>query len=256
MNKVKICIIVIIILFSYVIGNILPIQCLVPNIVWNRQISSGELVYYFITFIQAVGTIAAVIIALFSDNIKAYFRRPNLEIKLHKDEILEELNNNKINLKAKRYHNSIDVFNSGNLNADNCEISVDSILFKGLGSNSSIELISMEYELRWSGNDDKKVTYIPIQGKKNFQIYEILPPEEQGTPNENDIVKVPPRLIIGKFEVPEEYCGGEWCVSINIYSPCMKPIKCKLTIKWDGSWEYRQMEMKEKVTNKIEISKD
>jgi hypothetical protein len=239
---------------AYFIGNFMPIKALVPNIDWDKKISSGELFYYSICFIQAIGTIAAVLVALFSENIKGYFRKPVLSIDLHNKELMEELDNNgEKNRKAKRYHNSIDVFNKGNINAESCEIYIDSILFVRLGMNTPIELLQNEHILYWSGNEQRNNTYIPLQGKKSFQIFEIFPPEEQGTPGGGDTATIPPKLVIGSYKIPDEYCGGKWEVKICLYTPTLKPQKFKVTIEWDGSWENRQMEMKSKVTNKIEL---
>lgn len=244
----------IIAVIAYFTGNFMPIKVLVPNIDWDKKISPGELFYYSISFIQAIGTVAAVIIALFSENIKGYFRKPVLSINLHNNELIEELDNNgEKNKKAKRYHNSIDIWNKGNINAENCEICIDSILFWGLGMNTPIELLQSEHVLYWSGNEKRNNTYIPVQGKKNFQIYEIFPPEEQGTPGGGNTATIPPKLIIGSYKIPDEYCGGKWEVIICLYTPTLKPQKFKVTIEWDGSWENRQMEMKGKVTNKIEL---
>lgn len=239
-------------IIAYLLGNIVPIKAFVPNVDWNKQISSGELFYYFINTIQAIGTVGAVIIALFSDNIKNYFRKPKLDISLHSNDLIEELDNcNGENRKAKRYHNSVDVFNKGNINAESCEIYIDSILFKGLGMQNSIELLQSEHLLYWSGNEKRNNTYIPVQGKKSFQLYEIFPPEEQGTPG-GSASKVPPQLFIGSYKVPDEYCGGKWEITICLYSPSLKPQKFKVIIEWDGNWENRQMEMKGKVRNSIE----
>lgn len=243
---------VVFVLSAYLTGNFVPIRTFIPNVDWNRTISSGELFYYFINTIQAIATVLAVIVALFIDSIKNYFRKPELNVSLHNNDLMEELDNcNETNRKAKRYHNYIDIFNKGNVNAESCEIYIDSILFKGLGMQNSIELLQSEHLLYWSGNEKRSNTYIPVQGKKSFQIYEILPPEEQGTPGGN-ASKIPPQLFIGSYKVPDEYCGGKWEITICLYSPSLKPQKFKVIIEWDGNWENRQMEMKGKVRNSIE----
>lgn len=245
--------ILIIAIFAYLVGNFVPVKVFIPNIDWDKKICAGEVFYYFICGIQATGTVAAVVVALFSENIKGYFRKPKLSIDLHNKELIEEFDNSDgKNIKAKRYHNSIDIFNQGNTNAENCEICIESISFWGLGMNESSELLQNEQELNWSGNEHRNKTYIPVQGKKSFLIYEIFPPEQQGTPNGNT-ESIPPKLLIGGYKIPSEYCGGKWDVIICLYTPTLKPHKFKVTIEWDGSWENRQMEMRRKVTNKIEI---
>ena len=55
-------------IIAYLLGNIVPIKAFVPNVDWNKQISSGELFYYFINTIQAIGeknkTLSSVFIIL------------------------------------------------------------------------------------------------------------------------------------------------------------------------------------------------
>lgn len=235
----------------YLIGNIVPVKIFIPNIDWARQVSSGEFFYYFICTVQAIATVGAVIVALFNDSIKGYFRRPKLNIDLHNRELTEELDSNDTTTrKAKRYHNSIDIFNVGNINAEDCEICIDSIQFTGIAMGEAVELLQSEHVIYWSGSEKRTSTYIPVQGKKSFLIYEIFPPEEQSTPGGNS-QSIPPRLSIANYKIPDEYCGGKWEVYICVYSPCLKPQKFKITIKWDGSWEDRQMEMRRKVKNEI-----
>lgn len=246
------CIALLIVILAYIFGCIIPFKAFIPNIDWNKQISPGELVYYFICTLQAIGTIGAVIVALFNDNIKSYFRKPKLSINLHNNDICEELDEHKDgSRKAKRYHNSIDIVNEGNTTAENCEIYIESISFTGLGMKTSVELLQNDYFLSWSNSEQKNSTYIPVNGKKSFQLYEILPAEEQGTPGGGNRAKIPAQLVIGSYKVPSEYCGGKWNIMICLYSPSSKLHKFQVTIDWDGNWEDRQMEMKNKVKNSI-----
>lgn len=240
-------------ILSYIIGNIFPVKIFILNIDWKQACSPGEVFYYFICVIQAIATIAAVIVALFNDDLKRYFKKPKLTVTLHKEELIEELVKNcGSEKKAARYHNSIDIFNSGNENVQECEIYIDGISFKGLGMQKTIELLSKSICLNWNDNVSEPKTFIPMQGKKSIQIYEIFPPEEQSTPGGNDVEQIPPSLRIGSYNVPNEYCGGTWEITLCLYSPTLKPFKFKVTLEWDGCWENRQMEMKNKVKNSIE----
>lgn len=237
-------------IIAYILGNIIPWKVFVPNIDWTKKISSGEYFYYCITVIQAIGTIGAVLVALFSDAIKSYLRKPALEFRLHKENVSEVLDENKTNIKAKAYHGAIDIFNNGNSNAEDCELHVESIIFKGHGMTCGTELLSGDYPLSW--NEDDKKTYIPVRGKKSFSILTILPPISQSTPG-GQAQTLPASMSIGTFETPAEFNGGEWTVSISLYSPCLgKPHKLSLIIVWDGSWENRETEMKKKIRLTLE----
>ncbi len=249
MWKLLLCLLIL--LVGYVLGVFCPLKVFQPNVDWSKQISSGELFYYTVSFFQSICTFAAVIIALFNDSIRSHFRKPNLQVRLRSNDIIEELDSNTAPLrKAVRYHNSIDIFNEGNENADNCEISIESISFIGLGMQQPINILQNSIDLYWNGTSDQNKTYIPAQGKKYFQYIEIQPPTEQSTPGGASDT-TPPRLSIGTFMVPSEYGGGKWTATVLLSSPKSKPQRFKIVIDWDGTWENRQMEMKNKVKSNI-----
>lgn len=240
------------IILGYFICVFIPCKIFIPNIDYGKQYSTGEYYYYIISTIQAIGTVGAVIVALFMDTIKSFFRKPKLEIRLHHEDLQEELNNSTdVDKKAKRYHHSIDIHNFGNINAENCEIHMENIQFTGLGMQKPTEIMQNEVILKWHGTIQSETTYIPVQGKKSFQLFEVFPPEELSTKGGRSQQK-PPYIIIGDFQVPNEYCGGKWNVLFCLYSPNIKPLKFNVIIDWDGKWENRQMEMKNKIKTTIQ----
>lgn len=237
---------------GYLFSVIFPCQILVPNIDYEKSCSAGEYYYYFISTIQAIGTVGAVIVALFMDTIKSYFRKPKLEICLHHKDLQEDLNNSTdIDKKAKRYHHSIDIYNNGNINAENCEIHIENIQFTGLGMQQPVEIMQNEIILKWHGTVQSETTYIPAQGKKSFLLFEVFPPEELSIKGGRSQQK-PPYIKIGDFQVPDEYAGGKWDVAFCLYSPNIRPLKFNVVIDWDGKWENRQMEMKNKIKTTIQ----
>lgn len=242
---------VFLLLIGYTFGNIIPTEVFQFNIDWNRKLSPGEVYYYTVETFIAIGTIAAVVVALFSDVFKGMLWRPKLEVRLHYPDLQEDLDSSSSsNKKACRYHHSIDIFNSGNINAELCEVHIERIQFQGIGMNQAVDILSNEKSICWMGSKQEEITYIPVQGKKTFPLFEILPPQTQSVKGSSSQT-IPPHMIIGDFRIPDEYLGGTWILSFCIYSPKIKPQKFTVTIKWDGSWEHRQMEMKNKITTAI-----
>ncbi|MBR0041782.1 MAG: hypothetical protein IJP36_02175 [Bacteroides sp.] len=250
----KVLLIILLVIIMYILGSLFPIKIFTFDIDWNEPTTPGELFYYFICLVQAIGTVCAVIIALFNDSIKAFFKKPKLDINLGSDNVLEELNiinSPEDERKAIKYYNVVDISNNGNANADDCEVYLEKISFTGLGSGSPVTIMRNDFQINWNGNEEKKVTYIPIHGKKSFQLFEMLPPEEQGTPG-GAAQQLPASLKIGYYMVPSEYRGGKWEATFGMYSPTLSsPIKIEVLIEWDGSWEKRQMEMKSKLKTTI-----
>lgn len=240
----------------YILGVLFPINQLQFNIDPEKTISSGEAFYYLICVFQTLGTIGAVIVALFSENIKNFLRKPQLNAKLHKEHVCEDLislpNSDK---KAKRYYNLIDIYNEGNTIANDCEIIIESISFSsGLDPKSSVDLIHKEIVVKWITDEEIRSTYIPVLGKKSFMLYEIFPPDEQSTPDGKKQTK-PSYLKIGNYKVSEEYKGGSWTVNYCLQSTSLNhPHKFSVKIVWDGGWENREKEMKNKVSSYINVN--
>lgn len=144
---------------------------LVSSIDQNEKVSIGDMVYYTICTVQAIATVLAVLVALFSDDIKHYFHKPQLKFSMRSNHILEELDptENKTRV-AKSYHNRIDIENIGKANAEECQAYIESVKFKGIGGQSHVEIFSGESHIVWNGIDGSRnaTTYIPPKGKKVF----------------------------------------------------------------------------------------
>ena len=138
----------------------------------NTPISKGDYYGNVINGFVAFGTCSAVIVALFLDEIRSLFKKVTFVIQLNSDEAIEEVENIKGTKKARRYHNSIQFFNNGNINAQNCELYVESASF--ISDNSTTTLTVENAPINWNlGNN---IVYIPYQGKKVLPLFEIIAP--------------------------------------------------------------------------------
>jgi hypothetical protein len=241
-------------IFFLLIGIYSPLtEILISSIDQNEKVSIGDMVYYTICTVQAIATVLAVLVALFSDDIKHYLHKPQLNFSMRSNHILEELDptENKTRV-AKSYHNRIDIENIGKANAEECQAYIESVRFKGIGGQSYVEIFSGESHIVWNGIDGSRnaTTYIPPKGKKSFRLYEIMPPQEGSTPD-GKISNSIPRLQIPGVEIPAEYCGGEWIITIIFFSRLITPKHLSITINWNGRWEQREMEMKKHISNTL-----
>ena len=171
-------------IIGYFLGVFLPLG-LGPCEMTNTPISKGDYYGNVINGFVAFGTCSAVIVALFLDEIRSLFKKVTFVIQLNSDEAIEEVENIKGTKKARRYHNSIQFFNNGNINAQNCELYVESASF--ISDNSTTTLTVENAPINWNlGNN---IVYIPYQGKKVLPLFEIIAPQKQSTPDgKTDII--------------------------------------------------------------------
>lgn len=233
-------------IIGYFLGVFLPLG-LGPCEMINTPISKGDYYGNVINGFVAFGTCSAVIVALFLDEIRSLFKKVAFVIQLNSDEAIEEVENIKGTKKARRYHNSIQFFNNGNINAQNCELYVESASF--ISDNSTTTLTVENAPINWNlGNN---IVYIPYQGKKVLPLFEIIAPQKQSTPDgKTDIIPAILK-ILGLKNI--EAKAGKWEIIYCLYSTNSKPQKFKYIVEWNGNWEERQTEMKDILKMKLEM---
>lgn len=230
-------------IFGYLMGNFLPFN----NMLKLHNISKLDLCNIIINFFVALGTCLAVFVALFSDEIRSMFKKVNFNIYLENDEAIEDVEDIKGTKKAKRYHNSIHFFNKGNINAQNCELYLEYATFTS-GSTTTTLLIE-NTPISW--NTGNSIVYIPCQGKKVLPLFEIIAPQKQSTPDGKTDTIPADIKILGMKSIDSK--AGKWEFTYCLYSINTKPQKFKYTIEWNGEWEDRQTEMKDKLKMQIDM---
>ena len=231
---------------GYFLGVYVPFG-LGPSNFNGASVSKGEYYGNIINVFVALGTCSAVIVALFSDEIRGCFKRVSFDIKLENSDVIEEVESVKGTKKAKRYHNSVQLFNNGNMNAQNCELYLENAKFS---FENSIATLTVETTpIRW--NQESSTVYIPYQGKKVLSLFEIIAPQKQSTPDgKTDSVPAVLRILgLKNIEAKE----GKWELTYCLYSTNSKPQKFKYSLEWNGSWEERQTEMKNCLKMKLEV---
>lgn len=229
---------------GYILGWIIPPWHIIPE---NSGMSQAESYETMINLLTAIGTIAAVIVALFLNEIRSCFKAVKLDARLHSDEFKEDVEDVKKIKRATRYYNELLIVNSGNLNALNCELYIESA--KIIYRNNSIRQLHIPNDQVWGGISGKEI-YIPSDGKKIIPLFELLQPEEQSTPDGNLVSTLPRLKILGI----DELTGIDGVVHIEycIYAVNSHPLRFQLSLDWTGKWEQRKEEMKNLLKLKIE----
>lgn len=215
----------------------------------HAPITIGDFYANLIGTFSAFGTICAVIVALFLEEIRALFKKVSFKIELANEEVAEDLENFQKTKKAIRYHNEVHIANIGNINARNCELYIENANFS---SESSLNTISVENTpIKW--NKDSDSVYIPNLGKKVLRIFEFIAPQQQATP-EGDNGEIPAKFkILGLPDTDAINSQCQWEITYCLNSINSKPLKFKFTINWNGKWEDRQKEMVKNLTMNLEV---
>jgi len=242
---------VICLIIGYFIGVHLPYNW-GAIMITNTPISKAEYYQLVTSIFEAVGTCAAVIVALFLNEIRAYFKKVSFNITLSSEEAFEEVEDIKGVKKASKYYNHIEFFNKGNINAQNCELYLENAEFFISDNNKNSDSFSVGNEpIDWGKNSGPSV-YIPSQGKKTLRFFEMIAPQKQSNPNGNDNKTIPPQYSFLGFPSIVDAKKGRWELLYCLNSTNSKPQRFKLSIDWNGEWEGRQADMKKLLTMKLE----
>ena len=181
--------------------------------------------------------IITALLAVFGDSVRQLLRHPLLTAKLRTEKTKEDLLDPKARQKkAKRFYNIIDILNTGKQNASDCELIIESILYKD--GTEEQEILTDETEIEFMGGKN----YISVNGKKSILLYELLAAEEQGQTKGNT-EQLQPQLRICGVLMPSQYSKGKIIVSIRLNTLSTKSMLIKAELTWDGIWENRSVDM-------------
>lgn len=189
---------------------------------------------------EVVGSIGAVIIALFKDEILWLLKHPELTTDADTVDFLSDDDASGQNVVSSRYFKPIRVLNTGKTTAKNCRIIIDSIVYGAKDKLVKNELLSSPQDVRWqiSGNQKEDIA---VACNRVFELFQILP--ERREDKSKKIPLVPTKLFIGGFEVKTEHNGGEYIVTFKIESENLDPKVFKIKITWTGAWRNQKTEM-------------
>lgn len=141
-------------------------------------------------------------------------------------------------------------FNTGNINAQNCELYLENAEFFFENSSRCATSLSVGNEpISW--NNANTSVYIPAQGKKVLHIFEMIAPQKQTNPDGKiDNIKPVEYVFLGLPSM--EAKKGKWELTYCLYSTNSKPQRFKYSVVWNETWEDRQTEMKNMLTMKLE----
>ncbi len=246
----KFILLIIAFIVGYTLGNFIPIEIFKPKFI-EESISKTEYYKIMLALVSACITFCAVLVALFKDDFREYWKRPKIEFHTPNEMTVEDLSASleTENIFANKYISRIEVKNVGNLPALNSEIYLDKLEFIPKDTSIAQTIECSGAALEWNGADLLNII-IPPGGKKLINIIEVTPPEKISTP-ESEKTHKPACLIIGNIKSTKEQQKGKWVATFSLYAQNHKPVSFKLEIEWTGLWKNRLTEF----NNQFKISK-
>lgn len=227
-------------IIGYFLGNFWPIGGLVYSLN-DEPVNKGQNFANFISVILAIFTLAAVIVALFKDEIMWNFKRVSVSADVLCDTVEEFFNEsqNGRDPSVARFYNQIILKNEGGINAQDCELLVESIEFQGKNDFKSKSLNVPKKEVLISG---QRRTYIPKNGgRRECDLFEITASEDpSGSKNIQFLIANNPMLIK----------AGIWTITfcLNMSNSTFK--RYCFEIKWNGEWHEHKSNMQIEVKKK------
>lgn len=213
-------------LVGYAFGCLWPLASVMYPLS-DHPVDKGTNLGNFISIFSAIFTFLAVVVALFKDEIVGNFKRADVRSEVLCDtveEFLNEAQGDKDPSVAK-YFNHLVLKNMGNINAQDCELSVDCMSFQG---KNDLRPMPINYQRKKVLLDGLERTYIPLNGgKREAELVEITATED---PNGNKKTQL---LIAGN---PVLVKDGTWTVTfcLNMSNASVKYLK--FSIRWNGKW--------------------
>ncbi len=233
-------------IFGYFFGHLFPIEILKPEFPDDQFLTKSEYYRFTVSVISAVITFSAVLVAMFKDDLREYWKRPILKIIAAEQATIEELNtksessSSTDNLVATKYISRIEIKNEGNLPSINTEIFIESLNFKPKDTNISQSIECDGKPIIWNGSESTSMI-LPVGAKKLINIVMVSAPEKVSTPDSGATTK-PSSIIIGGIKNKKEQTKGTWTAKFGVYAQNHKPIYFEVEMIWNGVWTSRLTE--------------
>lgn len=246
MNKFyKIIILIATASIGYILGQYVPSNLFKPQFE-DTNLSKGEYYELLVLIISAVITFLAVLVALFKEDIRERWKRPNIVFNLPAKHTIEDIRSTQESgsgietIKANRYLTRIEIENKGNLPALNSEMYLEKLEFTPWDSTIAQNIECSSAPLDWKGTESQTII-IPPGGRKIIDIVEISAPEIISTPNSTQ-TNNKAQLVIGMIENEQERTKGKWKAKFGLYAQNHRPVSFEIELEWDGVWKNRYTE--------------
>ncbi len=149
---------------GYLLGIYFPLSLLKPTFTVNEELNKAEYYRMLISLMSAFITFCAVLVALFKDDLREFWKKPNIKVTMSTtptSEIFSDMsqtNSSTDPLITSSYITKVEIENTGNLSALNTEIILEKLVFTEKDTNIKQNIECSGKPIRWNGLDATSVT--------------------------------------------------------------------------------------------------
>ena len=203
-----------------------------------------QLIYYSATVVGGLGSLYAVIVALFGNKILNYIYAEDVQLDLIEDELCEEQEDSSADpIIVNRYYAEITIMNIGRKKIRNCELRITDIVYSERREERPKSIFPRNFTDKNvpCSSEEKKVTLLQNQ-TSTWPLLSVFPKENIGDPNNN--VEKPCRLEISGVNLDDnKNKKGTWIIKYMVQSSEKILKKFEVSFSWDGTWCSRATEM-------------
>ena len=207
------------------------------------------LAYYFFAIIGSIGTILAVVVALFKESIMKWLYKPRLIVTPVDNGLMEILDENTRVPEAVSYQCHVSIENIGSLVAMGCRVFISDIKYSKTANKRDCKTIknAKNKQLYWISNE----VDLPVGIANKIKLFDIVNPGSVGTPQSDNLH--PPIIKFNGCTLPVKQ-SQKGCWEIDYYISCKNGdvMKFYTIIEWNGEFKSRATDMSEILKIQIE----
>lgn len=206
------------------------------------QVCSHGFWDWFLRILQVVGSLAAVIVALFKEDWLAYWYTPSLKLETSYDDLIENLVHDGNSDIADTYRVKLRLTNEGKSTANNLRVYVDRIIFRESSKSlTSEDILKEPFPLLLDKGND--TVCLPKYGELSTEWLSLMMVTPK-SPVDDSVLPPSVVMFIGRsFWVNEEYYSGLLDITFRMVCDGLKPQTKTLRVQWNGKWHSRKSEL-------------
>lgn len=197
---------------------------------------------WFLRILQVVGSLAAVIVALFKEDWLAYWYTLSLKLETSYDDLIENLVHDGNSDIADTYRVKLRLTNEGKSTANNLRVYVDRIIFRDSSKSlTSEDILKEPFPLLLDKGND--TVCLPKYGELSTEWLSLMMVTPK-SPVDDSVLPPSVVMFIGRsFWVNEEYYSGLLDITFRMVCDGLKPQTKILRVQWNGKWRSRKSEL-------------
>lgn len=188
--------------------------------------------------LQVVGTLGAVIVALYKESLQRRLIRPNLcmDLGTMQEQLVKEGDNDIANA----YNGKIKISNSGSNCASNIVVSIEKIIYRRFQETQTPQVL-LDMSVPIKPVNGKEVATLSTDDDVLFPWFSVLKAQSQEV--DGVVQSIPMKFMIGSKEIGGSCFSGLIDVTFKLKCDELKPQYKTLRIEWNGEWKGRQFDM-------------